>query len=111
MNYKIGDSVRIKTVEEMLENPLVKEVDYGDLSGPDDAFVRSMRIFCEKTAIISDIVDGEGGPYRIEDDGDYEFGHYSWCDWMLSPIDKNVAKLMDINLGAKWKILSEEENE
>ena len=74
MKYKVGDKVKIKSLEWYNQN----KDSYGDIYLNDYgiSFIKEMSVFCGKEATV---VFDLGGEYQIDIDNK----KWSWKDWML----------------------------
>lgn len=87
MKYKVGDKVRIKSLDWYYENKdRIDEVDYGNAT-----FISEMVTFCKKIVTISSVLPTVE-VYHIKEDG----GRYHWTDKMfegLAEEDNNMNNL------------------
>ena len=79
--YKVGDKVRVLSVEEMKRNGAVEDEGYDlDMDEFDMAFVEAMREWCGKIATIK-TVDRDN--FSFKEDPSY----WRFQDWMVTPVE------------------------
>lgn len=100
MKYKIGDKVRIKSIDWHNEN----KDEYGNIDCGTMPFMSHMTKFCNKIVTISDI-DSEDECYEIEEDGTAN----GWTDEMIEGLaeeeTKPIFKIGDKITNGKDKLL------
>jgi len=84
MNYKVGDKVKVHTLEWFKKNANKdEEGDYQSTERTDDSFTRGMFKYCGKTLIIKEVCDG----YYVSDD----ISTWFWEDWMLESPEIDIS--------------------
>lgn len=92
MKYKVGDKVKVHTLE-YFEKHCDKEVfDFGIITSR-YLFTKDMYKYCNKYATIISI-DNENECYKIKEDN----GKYYWCDWMFEDLNNNINTIYNPNI-------------
>lgn len=92
MKYKVGDKVRIKSLDWYYENrDKIDQIDCGNV-----CFVRNMATLCGKIVTISSILPTLEA-YRIEEDD----GEFNWTDEMIERLVEEEIGLVD-TLSSRW---------
>lgn len=96
MKFKVGDKVKIKSLDWYNENKAEDGRVYCDSYA---IFIQIMSNFCGQTVTISEVVDDVYG--ILEDDGEY-----SWADYMIEGLTDEIQDKM-VSLEAVCKFLDE----
>lgn len=92
MRYKVGDKVRIKSLDWYYENrDKIDQIDCGNV-----CFVHNMATLCGKIVTISSILPMLEA-YRIEEDD----GEFNWTDEMIEGLVEEEIGLVD-TLSSRW---------
>ena len=90
MKYKVGDKVRIKSLDWYYENrDKIDQIDCGNV-----CFVRNMATLCGKIVTISSILSTLEA-YRIEEDD----GEFNWTDKMIEGLVERDGKTYPYKIG------------
>jgi hypothetical protein len=90
MKYKVGDRVRIKSLDWYNQNRAI-DVDYV-LGKNDRRFARQMSKWCSQVATITKLAENiVRGPYY---ELDIDEGFYSWDDWMFEDNTINLVEIL-----------------
>lgn len=90
MKYKVGDKVRIKSLDWYYENrDKIDQIDCGNV-----CFVRNMATLCGKIVTISSILSTLEA-YRIEEDD----GEFNWTDEMIERLVERNGKTYPYKIG------------
>ena len=90
MRYKVGDKVRIKSLDWYYENrDKIDQIDCGNV-----CFVRNMATLCGKIVTISSILPTLEA-YRIEEDD----GEFNWTDKMIERLVERDGKTYPYKIG------------
>jgi hypothetical protein len=85
--YKIGDKVKVKTLEELQKEYTTESS--GDIQCP-AMFICAMRQYCGEIVTISSYWDlGKGPRYHIQEDG----GRWNWSDAMFKSVSIPISKI------------------
>lgn len=92
--FKVGDRVRIRDWDDM-ERQYGLNMN-GSIKGPIDVFSESMKEYCGKCFVISDIVDNR---VLLRDFNGKELSvAYSFYNWMLEPAEENTLKRTTVTI-------------
>lgn len=90
MKYKVGDKVRVRQWDDMVEEFGFFDNTGRDIGIPGCTFVNNMKKFCNSVVTISDIVRGNSRYLVEEDDIDYY-----WIDEMFEPYKVKISHQAD----------------
>ena len=92
--FKVGDRVRIRDWDDMEKEYGLTE--FGSINGPKDVFSKSMKVYCGKCFVISDIVCNQ---VLLRDfDGEELSVMYNFYNWMLEPAEENTLKQTTVTI-------------